>query len=303
MKKHLLLILIVIISITLKSQTYDTIWLSSLDISKATLGWGKPGVDVSCMGNPIVLNGITYKKGFGTHASSILYLKLNDGSARFHSIVGINDEEKSTSGSAEFKIYSNNQLLWQSGILRSGGPSETVNISMAGIDTLILCTETTSDGPSYDHTDWADSYFLVKSTKPVAIDRPLEAAVILTPKALKTPRINGPKIYGVRPGNDFLFRIAATGEKPMTYSAKGLPKGLNLDTKTGIISGKVSKTGKFEVILSAANKLGKNARKFTIVAGDNIALTPPLGWNSWNCESSSRCHGKQRTGRSWLELY
>jgi len=283
MKKHLLLILIVIISITLKSQTYDTIWLSSLDISKATLGWGKPGVDVSCMGNPIVLNGITYKKGFGTHASSILYLKLNDGSARFHSIVGINDEEKSTSGSAEFKIYSNNQLLWQSGILRSGGPSETVNISMAGIDTLILCTETTSDGPSYDHTDWADSYFLVKSTKPIAIDRPLEAAVILTPKALKTPRINGPKIYGVRPGNDFLFRIAATGEKPMTYSAKGLPKGLNLDTKTGIISGKVSKTGKFEVILSAANKLGKNARKFTIVAGDNIALTPPLGWNSWNC--------------------
>jgi len=250
------------------AQTYDTVWLSSLDISKSTLGWGKPGKDVSCMGNPIILNGVTYKKGFGTHASSILYVKLGGGSARFHAVVGINDEEKATTGSAVFKIYSNKELLWQSGILRSGGPSETVNISMAGIDTLILCTETTADGPGYDHTDWADSYFLVKSTGPVAIDKPMEQAVILTPKAPATPRINGPKIYGTRPGNDFLFRIAATGDRPMTYKAKGLPKGLTLDSNTGIISGKVLKTGKYEVLLTASNKKG--------VINANLPLLPAI---------------------------
>lgn len=265
------------------SQSYDTVWLSSLDISKATLGWGKPGVDVSCMGNPIILNGITYKKGFGTHASSILYIKLAGGSARFHAVVGINDEEKMTSGSAIFKIYGGNELLWQSGALSSGGPSEVVDVSMAKIDTLIVCTETTADGPGYDHTDWADSYFLVKSILPVAIDRPLEPAVILTPKAPLTPRINGPKIYGVRPGNDFLFRIAATGERPIIFTAKGLPSGLTLDAKTGILAGKVKKAGKYEVSLTATNKRGTFNRKLTIVCGDQIALTPPLGWNSWNC--------------------
>jgi alpha-galactosidase len=267
----------------LKSQTYDTVWLSSLDISKATTGWGKPGKDVSCMGNPIVLNGKTYKKGFGTHASSILYLKLEGGSARFHSVVGINDEEKASTGSAVFKVFSNNDLLWQSGILKSGGPVEVVDISMANIDTLILCTETTADGPNYDHTDWADSYFLVKNTSPVAIDKPFEPAIILTPIASLTPRINGPKIYGSRPGNDFLFRIPATGECPIAFTAKGLPSGLSLDTKTGIITGKIKKAGKYEVSLTATNRLGKNSRKLTIVCGNQIALTPPLGWNSWNC--------------------
>jgi alpha-galactosidase len=29
--------------------------------------------------------------------------------------------------------------------------------------------------------------------------------------------------------------------------------------------------------------LGKAEKKFRIVCGDQIALTPPMGWNSWNC--------------------
>lgn len=285
-KYSLSVLLFVLVSTNVKSQIYDTTWLSSLDITKATLGWGKPGKDVSCMGNPIILDGITYKKGFGTHASSTFTIKLEGGSARFHSVVGINDEEKASTGSAIFKIYSHNELLWKSGVLLSGGPSEIVDISMAGIDTLILCTETTADGPNYDHTDWADSYFLVRSTKPVAIDRPTEAAVILTPKAPASPRINGPKVYGVRPGHEFLFRIAAIGERPMTFDAKGLPAGLMLNKNTGIISGETKKEGKYEIMLSAKNKKGINSRKLTIVVSTQIALTPPMGWNSWNCFAS-----------------
>ncbi len=283
MKILVLPILTFFLIVTAHAQTYDTVWLSSLDISKAGIGWGKPGADVSCEGNPITLNGITYQKGFGTHASSILYLKLSKGSARFHSVTGINDEAKSGAGTAVFKIYSTNELLWESGILRSGGTSEVVNISMADIDTLILCTETTADGPNYDHTDWADAYFLVKSTKPITIDRPVEAAVIYTPKAALTPRINGSKIYGARAGNDFLFRIAATGERPMEFKAKGLPEGVTLDKKTGIITGKINKEGSYTVTLRAKNKKGTYSRDLNIVCGKNIALTPPLGWNSWNC--------------------
>ena len=283
MKKSILAIIFFLLFNALQAQRYDTTWLSSLDISKATLGWGKAGADVSCMGNPIILNGITYKKGFGTHASSILYVKLAGGSERFHALVGIDDEEKASTGSAVFKIYNKNKLLWQSSVLKSGGPAELVDISVAKMDTLLLCTETTADGPSYDHTDWADSYFLVKGTKPLAIDRKTEPAVILTPKAPLTPRINGPKIYGVRPGNDFLFRIAATGERPVTFTAVGLPAGLTLDTKTGIIKGEIQKAGNYDVTLTATNKKGAHSRKLSIVCGDQIALTPPLGWNSWNC--------------------
>ena len=36
-------------------------------------------------------------------------------------------------------------------------------------------------------------------------------------------------------------------------------------------------------MLRAKNALGVSEKKFRIVVGDQIALTPPMGWSSWNC--------------------
>jgi alpha-galactosidase len=113
------------------------------------------------------------------------------------------------------------------------------------------------------------------------------APEILTPPAPATPRINGAKIFGVRPGSPFLFTIPATGDRPMQFSADHLPRGLKLDSKTGRITGKLKKPGEFVVILHADNSLGTAEEKFRIVVGDQIALTPPMGWNSWNCFASA----------------
>jgi len=105
---------------------------------------------------------------------------------------------------------------------------------------------------------------------------------ILTPKTGPAPRINGPKIFGVRPGHAILFTIPATGDRPINFSADNLPKELKLDTKTGRISGSLGKTGKYNITLHAKNKTGQTSRALTIVVGETIALTPPMGWNSWN---------------------
>lgn len=106
---------------------------------------------------------------------------------------------------------------------------------------------------------------------------------ILTPKASATPRINGAKIFGVRPNSQFLYTIPATGERPMTFSVENLPKGLKVDAKTGQIRGSIKKAGEYVVTFVAKNNLGEAKRTFRIVVGDKIALTPPMGWNSWNC--------------------
>jgi alpha-galactosidase len=105
---------------------------------------------------------------------------------------------------------------------------------------------------------------------------------ILTPYMSSKPKINGPDVYGARPGNAFLYKIPATGVKPLTYSAESLPAGLTLDPATGIITGSVAQKEDYPVIFSAHNRLGTVTKKFTIKIGDVIGLTPALGWNSWN---------------------
>lgn len=106
---------------------------------------------------------------------------------------------------------------------------------------------------------------------------------ILTPKIPNTPRINGAKVFGVRPGSQFLYTIPVTGKRPMTFAVENLPKGLNVDTRTGQITGTVQKAGEYVITFIAKNVLGEAKRPFRIIVGDKIALTPPMGWNSWNC--------------------
>ncbi len=108
-----------------------------------------------------------------------------------------------------------------------------------------------------------------------------EEKIILTPKPGPAPHINGARIFGVRPGSPFLFTIPATGVRPMTFAVVGLPEGLMLDTATGRISGAIAARGEYVVTFTAANNAGTAERKFKIVCGDTLALTPHMGWNSW----------------------
>lgn len=112
------------------------------------------------------------------------------------------------------------------------------------------------------------------------------SAYILTPKESPSPKIVGAKVFGVRPTHPILFTIAATGKRPMTFSADNLPKGVKLDLKTGQLSGSIAKEGEYKITLHAKNSVGKASRGFKIVVGETIALTPPMGWNSWNIYAS-----------------
>ena len=104
---------------------------------------------------------------------------------------------------------------------------------------------------------------------------------ILTPTPGPQPRINGPLVYGGRPGHPFLYRIPCQGERPIQFSVENLPSGLILDPSTGIISGKVPEKGEYFISIKAKNSKGKDSRKLKIVAGEKLALTPPMGWNHW----------------------
>jgi len=127
----------------------------------------------------------------------------------------------------------------------------------------------------------AAGFLLLVGAAVSAADGPAALGPILTPAPAPQPRINGAKVFGVRPGNPLLYTIAATGQRPMTFAATSLPPGATLDAATGQITGRVAQCGTYRVTLQAKNALGTAQRELRIVVGDEICLTPLLGCNTW----------------------
>jgi alpha-galactosidase len=268
--------------------TADTIWLDKLDVRAATQGWGDPHKNKSVNGNVLTIGGKTFEHGFGTHAESTLIIKLDGDAKSFSASVGVDDEvNKNPASSVEFIVIGDGKELWHSGVMHAGDAAKDCQVDLSGVKALTLKVGDAGDGIDYDHADWVDAKFESTSATTYATsgeDMPEPVApYILTPPAPATPRINGPNVFGVRPGSPFLYTIPATGERPMKFSVKGLPGGLKVDEKTGRITGKLGSKGEFTVTLRAKNILGRDEKKFRIVCGDQIALTPQMGWNSWNC--------------------
>ena len=109
-----------------------------------------------------------------------------------------------------------------------------------------------------------------------------EPKVLLTPKPGPEPQIHGPKVFGARPGRPFVYRIPCTGTRPIRFAAKGLTEDLALDPNRGIVTGRVpQEPGEYVIVFSATNGHGTASRTLKLIVGDPLALTPPMGWNSW----------------------
>jgi len=285
MLKHKLLL--IALSFALSSNIYQaqsTVWLDKLDLSVATQGNGKPGINTSVDGKKLTIAGETFDRGFGTHAESSLLIKLNGKVKKFSALVGLDDEMKGQNPAVEFEIVGDNKKIWSSGIMKLGDKAKPVSVSLEGVRQLELVVTDGGNGPYYDHADWVDAKFEIDGLTTLETFNPIASEpYILTPKPSDKPKINSAGVYGVRPGSLFLFRVAATGDRPMTFTAKNLPEGLTIDSQTGIITGKIDTKGTYEVLLSAKNVKGSISKKLKIESGDKIALTPTMGWNSWNC--------------------
>ncbi|RKR80483.1 putative Ig domain-containing protein [Mucilaginibacter gracilis] len=109
------------------------------------------------------------------------------------------------------------------------------------------------------------------------------APYLLTPAELLNPILNGPLVIGVHPGSPIIYKIAASGQKPMIYAVDNIPAGLSFDAKTGILTGIIDIAGNYKLILRVKNNIGSDKKELTIKIGAKLALTPPMGWNSWNC--------------------
>ncbi len=263
----------------------NAIFLETLNLSNVIQDWGTPGVGKSVDGNPITLGGQVFRHGIGTHAKSELALDLKGGARRFVAMVGLDDERKVSSGTVTFQVFVDGKKVAESGVMKAGQAPKLLSVDLTGAKRLLLVVGDADDGITNDHADWAGAAILLNDNaqKPVTVGVPVEPARIALVASSPVPAIHGPRIVGGTPGKPFLFLIPATGKGPLSFSAKGLPAGLSLNPGTGVIAGTVKVAGTYTVQISVKGSAGATSRKITIVGGEHkLALTPPMGWNSWN---------------------
>ncbi len=256
-------------------------WLEKADLTAMEQDWLSPNVNMSCDNNKLYIDGERFKRGVGTHAVSKIMINVHGTGERIKGAVGVDDEsgEKAT---VEFYILGDKKILWESNRMMKGYEAKQFDVDISGIKKLALYVSDAGDGIYYDHADWVNVRILYHDTVPKVVHPPKQRRYRLTPLPPKEPRINGPVIFGANAGSEFLYKIPATGGRPIKFSVKGLPKGLTVFEETGLIRGTTPANGTYEVTFVAENELGKDEKKFKIIVGQGLALTPPLGWNSWN---------------------
>ena len=268
-----------------------TIGLETLDLKTMSSGWNTPQPNRANGGGELEIGGVRFARGVGTHAVSDYELEVFGEALSFSAMVGVDTGiAHATLGTVRFQVIADERVVAESPLMRHGQPAVRLEASLAGAKRVSLHVTDGGDGVSNDIANWCDADFTVRPgtvLKPVVYPPELEQFGILSPKAGDAPCINPPRILGVRPGHPVIFTLPVSGERPMKFSAQFLPPGLALDPSTGVLTGSVVERGNYAIVFTAENAKGKDRRVFRLVVGDKIALTPPMGWNSWNCFASA----------------
>jgi alpha-galactosidase len=252
-----------------------------LNIRQADNEHARPALDQNARNEPLRIANQEFAKGIGTEVDTRIAIDLG-GTIRFTALAGI-DNASPEDVTVLFEIFADGQSVWRREIRRGDAP-RALDLDMRGRKQLVLVTADLGNAYSRSLANWAEATLLVEGDQPNSVlPAPVvETPMILTPPPPAEPRLNGARVFGVRPGHPFLFQIPATGDRPMRFAAPGLPTGLVLNPATGRITGTIGQTGTHVVTLRATNARGADEKTLRIVVGESIALTPPMGWNSWN---------------------
>ena len=87
------------VNMELTGPNVPTLMLTDLAWTYATSGWAGPTINLNNEGSgPLIINGVTYANGIGTHAESIIQYELPDGYTQLTGMAGLDDGGASQSG-------------------------------------------------------------------------------------------------------------------------------------------------------------------------------------------------------------
>ena len=302
----------------------EAVRLETLDLSKMKAlapPMGYPArAAASVAGKPLTIKGQVYAHGVGTHSGSRLVVDLGGEAEKFSALAGVDDAAmplpnplpgsavprglQNHPGIASFEVWVDGKQAVETGPVRRGAEPKAISADLRGAKRMTLIVTDGGRWPYNNPADLADAMIVMKPgarSKPVALAIPDEARPPIASGTPPPPAIHGPRVIGASPGRPFLYRIPATGEGPLRFAARNLPAGLTLDPSTGFLTGSMQAAGTTEVQLEVSGPRGSDRRAVKIVAApQKLALTPPLGWNSWNVWARAIDTEKVRQAADWM---
>jgi len=120
------------------------------------LAWQR---DLSVGKARLTLRGQMFDKGLGVHARCLLSYALGGNYARFHSLVGIDDETQGK-GNCVFEVRADGKQLFASGPVTGQEAPRPVDLDVRGAKELVLLVDFGEGGDVGDRADWADAYLV-----------------------------------------------------------------------------------------------------------------------------------------------
>jgi len=121
-------------------------------------------VDRNCLDGPLVSGERAWSRGLGVHAPSRLTWHLGGAWARLRAAAAIDDSALANRhpGSVVFRVLGDGVELWRSPMVRGGDPLQTVDVSLEGIDELVLEVDPATEAFVSDRANWLRPVLIAK---------------------------------------------------------------------------------------------------------------------------------------------
>lgn len=274
-----------IVDIPEAEEGLENIPLSSLEIDKATCGWGTIKANRSIDGNAIILRDTTYNSGVGTHSPSQIIVKLNGSVTRFVSRIGVDDEVISgAQGNASYgnctyrvtlKDESGETRVAAKGTIKaSDTTTPLIDIDVAGWKYLFLEVENGVGDNSFDHVDWANAYLVFQdqnSTRPAIVSADEISSKLASPVTVFS-----------QPGVRFMHKVRPSNPDA-TITVDQLPDGLVWNAERKLVEGIVMEEGVYNYVAHITTDSETTDATVTLTVSSQLPHPVPfMGWLSWN---------------------
>ena len=263
-------------------------WVEEIGLERLSQRRGTPRVGRTIRDKPIRLGGVDYPHGIGTRSISEFVIDLKGNATRFESMVGFDDVIRGDVGSVTFEVWADDTRVADSGLMRAGRCAED---AVGGSDRR--ARPHAARRRRRRHQQRRRSCVggaMIELLQPAAsasctVHAPcrsapahrcaVDVAAACHSRRARHRRDSRPSVP-VPCSGDRRAAAAILGARPARRSRCSTRPPASSAARS-------SSAGESVVQLTVRGPGGAARRELRIVAGnDALALTPPMGWNSWN---------------------